>query len=208
MSSVTISSPFVRREFSVKRLIDMTISSVAIIALSPLLVTLYIAVKRTTPGPALFVQARYGLRGVPFNCFKYRTMYVARDPSIFVQCARDDPRVTPLGKILRATSLDELPQLFNVLLGSMSLVGPRPHPLKLDDDFAGQIHDYRDRFRVKPGMTGLAQIMGSRGETSSLGDMERRIEADRSYVKNQSLALDLGILCATIPCVIKGTNAF
>ncbi|MEB2848154.1 exopolysaccharide biosynthesis protein [Rhizobiales bacterium RZME27] len=208
MSSATIDPPFERTEFSVKRVIDLTISAIAVAALLPLLILLYIAVKQTTPGPALFVQARYGLGGVPFNCFKYRTMYVAREPSIFTQCARDDPRVTPLGKILRATSLDELPQLFNVLLGSMSLVGPRPHPLKLDDDFAAQIHDYRDRFRVKPGITGLAQIMGNRGETSSLGDMERRIEADRSYVKNQSLALDLGILCATIPCVIKGTNAF
>ncbi|TCQ98260.1 lipopolysaccharide/colanic/teichoic acid biosynthesis glycosyltransferase [Neorhizobium sp. JUb45] len=208
MSSATINPPFERPEFSIKRVVDLAISAIAILALLPLLTLLYVAVKLTTPGPALFVQARYGLGGVPFKCYKYRTMYVTREPSTFTQCVRDDPRVTPLGKILRATSLDELPQLFNVFLGSMSLVGPRPHPLKLDDDFAGQIHHYRDRFRVKPGITGLAQIMGSRGETASLGDMERRIAADRSYVENQSLALDLGILCATIPCVIKGTNAF
>jgi putative colanic acid biosysnthesis UDP-glucose lipid carrier transferase len=191
-----------------KRMLDVVVSALAIVALSPLLMALYVCVRATSPGPGIFVQQRYGLKGIPFSCYKFRTMYQAGQPTGFVQCARNDPRVTPLGRVLRSTSLDELPQLFNVLFGSMSLVGPRPHPLKLDDDFSLRIEDYRDRFQVKPGITGLAQIMGSRGETATLDDMKRRIAADRSYVENQSLSLDVGILCATIPCVIRGTNAF
>jgi putative colanic acid biosysnthesis UDP-glucose lipid carrier transferase len=208
MAVVSESRTVFRKCYSAKRLMDIILSLIALVFFSPLLCFLYVAIRLSSPGPAVFIQSRYGLGGVPFNCYKFRTMYQRNRAVGFEQCIRNDPRVTPLGKILRTTSMDELPQLFNVLCGSMSLVGPRPHPLKLDDDYAAKIRNYAERFQVRPGITGLAQIMGSRGETATLGDMERRVAADCSYVKNQCLSLDVGILCATIPCVIKGTNAF
>jgi putative colanic acid biosysnthesis UDP-glucose lipid carrier transferase len=192
----------------IKRGFDLFTSAFLITILSPLLLTIVATIKLTSSGNALFVQKRYGLHGQIFDCYKFRTMYRDDSSADFRQCVSGDPRVTPIGRVLRSTSMDELPQLFNVFLGSMSLVGPRPHPLKLDDEFSGRIHGYRARFLVKPGITGLAQIAGSRGPTPTLEDMARRIEADRSYVRHRSFVLDIGILCATIPCVVKGTNAF
>jgi putative colanic acid biosysnthesis UDP-glucose lipid carrier transferase len=191
-----------------KRGFDLIVSCVSIAILAPLLLTLFLLIKLTSKGSGLFVQQRYGLNGQIFDCYKFRTMYSDDRGIGFSQCVAHDPRVTPIGRVLRSTSMDELPQLFNVFLGTMSLVGPRPHPLKLDDEFAKHIPGYRARFFVKPGITGLAQITGSRGPTPTVDDMARRIRADRSYVRHRSFALDLGILCATIPCVIKGTNAF
>ena len=191
-----------------KRSFDIVVSAILILALSPALFLIALLIRGTSRGPALYKQQRRGLRGEAFECYKFRTMYLTEANAEFVQCRRNDGRVTSIGQVLRRTSVDELPQLFNVLLGTMSLVGPRPHPLKLDDQFSTEIPDYTQRFLVKPGITGLAQIRGYRGPTESLEDMQRRIAADNTYVRNQSLKLDIGILLATIPSVFKGTNAF
>ena len=191
-----------------KRCLDIVISATLISALSPILLLIALLIRATSRGPAIYKQQRRGLGGETFECYKFRTMYLSGANADFVQCRKHDARVTRIGQSLRRTSVDELPQLFNVLLGTMSLVGPRPHPLKLDDQFSTKIPGYTQRFLVKPGITGLAQIRGYRGPTESLKDMQCRIAADQAYVRNQSLKLDIGILLATIPSVFKGTNAF
>ncbi|TCU06830.1 sugar transferase [Rhizobium sullae] len=191
-----------------KRCVDLTISVALLAVLSPLLLALAFLVRLTSSGPAIYKQQRRGLGGKSFECYKFRTMRVSRDSDVFIQCTRNDSRITGIGRILRRTSLDELPQLFNVLFGTMSLVGPRPHPLKLDDEYSTRIPGYEQRFLVKPGITGLAQIKGHRGPTETLKDMQRRIAADQTYVRNRSLKLDIDILLATVPSVLKGTNAF
>ncbi len=152
----------------------------------------------SSPGPILFRQKRYGLDGKPFHVLKFRTMYVAEADQDFVQATRGDPRVTRVGALLRRTSLDELPQLLNVLGGSMSVVGPRPHPVKLNEEFRGQVRRYMVRHKIKPGITGLAQVSGARGETDSLDKMVRRIEYDLQYIRSWSPALDLRILARTL----------
>jgi putative colanic acid biosynthesis UDP-glucose lipid carrier transferase len=191
-----------------KRAIDVCMSFILILLLSPLLFSIGLAIGLTSKGRVLFKQKRYGLNAHEFFCYKFRTMHVCDADDSFVQCQPRDPRVTPVGAFLRRTSLDELPQLFNVLFGSMSLIGPRPHPLRLDEEFAAKILGYENRFRVKPGMTGLAQILGYRGPTPTLEDMKRRIDADSTYAASQSLWLDLQILIKTPLALIDGKNAF
>ncbi len=182
---------------AMKRLEDFVFGSVALIILFPLMALISIAVKLDSTGPALFCQARSGRNREIIKVYKFRTMYQTGSQE-FKQAQKDDPRITRVGAFLRKTSLDELPQLFNVIQGSMSLVGPRPHPLKLDEDFKYVIPALNSRYCVKPGITGWAQINGFRGETRRVSDMVSRIEHDRHYVKNWSILLDIKILVLTV----------
>ncbi len=182
---------------ALKRLEDFVLGSIALLILFPLMALISIAVKLDSTGPALFCQARSGRNREIIKVYKFRTMYQSGSQE-FKQAKKDDPRITRIGAFLRKTSLDELPQLFNVIQGSMSLVGPRPHPLKLDEDFKYVIPALNSRYCVKPGITGWAQINGFRGETRRVSDMVSRIEHDRHYVKNWSLFLDVKILVLTV----------
>lgn len=165
------------------------------------------AVKLTSKGPVIFRQRRYGLDGSEITVFKFRTMSVLEDGPDVQQARRNDPRVTKLGRILRATSLDELPQLFNILRGDMSMVGPRPHPTVLDDQHRDLIDLYFLRHRMKPGLTGWAQVNGFRGETDSLDKMTGRIDHDLHYIRQWSLPLDLKIVALTVVRGFSGKNA-
>ena len=185
---------------AVKRLEDFIFGSIALIILFPAMVVISLAIKLDSTGPALFCQARSGRNREIIKVYKFRTMYQSGS-SEFRQAKRNDPRITRIGAFLRKTSLDELPQLFNVIQGSMSLVGPRPHPLKLDNDFKYVIPALNTRYCVKPGITGWAQINGFRGETRKVTDMVGRIEHDRHYIKHWNVWLDIKILTLT---VIKG----
>jgi putative colanic acid biosysnthesis UDP-glucose lipid carrier transferase len=165
-------------------------------------------IKFTSPGPVFFRQKRYGLDGREIRIWKFRTMTVCEDGSQAVQAVKNDPRVTEVGAVLRRTSLDELPQLFNVLEGGMSLIGPRPHPNALNEEFRQKVGGYMLRHKVKPGMTGLAQVSGWRGETDTPEKMEKRIEFDLHYIREWSLWLDIKILLRTAWVVILGKNAY
>jgi putative colanic acid biosynthesis UDP-glucose lipid carrier transferase len=192
-----------------KRCFDLAISSAALLLISPLLLLIAIAVKLSSPGPILFMQDRYGLDGRRFRIYKFRTMRVleAGDTPGLKQATRNDPRVTPVGRFLRRWSLDELPQLLNVVKGQMSLVGPRPHAVDHNEHYRKRIPGYMQRHACKPGITGLAQIEGLRGETSSLESMASRIEADLRYARDWSLKLDTKILIKTLLC-LRSSNAF
>jgi putative colanic acid biosynthesis UDP-glucose lipid carrier transferase len=161
-----------------------------------------------SPGPAFFRQKRYGLSGEEIRVWKFRTMRVTEDGPMVQQAKKDDDRITPIGRILRRTSLDELPQLFNVLGGTMSLVGPRPHATAHNEQYRAQIDGYMLRHKVKPGITGLAQVNGARGETETLEKMERRVELDHRYIREWSLWMDLKILVQTALVVAKQENAY
>lgn len=182
---------------ALKRAEDFFLGSIALVLLFPLMALISVIIKLDSTGPALFCQARNGRNGELIKVYKFRTMY-QNGSAEFKQAQRNDPRVTRVGAFLRKTSLDELPQLFNVVQGSMSMVGPRPHPIKLDQDFQYVIPSLHSRYCVKPGITGWAQINGFRGETRKISDMVGRIEHDRFYVKNWSLLLDLKILFMTV----------
>ena len=192
-----------------KRLADLLIAALALVLLSPLLLVIALLVSITTPGPVFFTQTRYGLDGRSFRMLKFRTMSVTEDGATpgLQQARRDDPRVTPIGRILRRWSLDELPQLFNVLGGSMSLVGPRPHAVDHNEHYRKLIPAYMQRHLFKPGMTGLAQVEGLRGETAELDAMARRVEADLRYQREWSLSLDLHILLRTV-LHLRSRNAY
>lgn len=183
-----------------KRAFDLLLTVPALLLLSPLLLVIAILVACTSPGPIFFLQDRYGLDGRRFRVIKFRTMTVteAGDAPGLQQARRDDPRVTRLGRFLRCWSLDELPQLLNVLRGDMSLVGPRPHAVQHNEHYRQIIPGYMQRHLSKPGITGLAQVEGLRGETPDLSAMARRIEADLRYQKEWSLTLDLSILLRTL----------
>jgi len=182
---------------ALKRLEDFLLGSIALVLLFPLMALISIIIKLDSTGPALFCQARNGRNGEIIKVYKFRTMF-QNGPAEFKQARKNDPRVTRVGVFLRKTSLDELPQLFNVIQGSMSMVGPRPHPLKLDEDFQYVIPSLHTRYCVKPGITGWAQVNGFRGETRRVSDMVARIEHDRHYVKNWSILFDLKILVVTV----------
>ena len=185
---------------ALKRLEDFVLGSIALLILFPVMLLISLIIKLDSTGPALFCQARSGRNREVIKVYKFRTMY-QNGSQEFRQAQKDDPRITRIGSFLRRTSLDELPQLFNVIQGSMSLVGPRPHPLKLDEEFKYIIPALSSRYAVKPGITGWAQINGFRGETRQVSDMVGRIEHDRHYVKSWSLWLDIKILFMT---VLKG----
>ena len=179
-----------------KALLDRTVALIAIILLSPVLLTTALAVKMSSPGPVLFKQKRHGWNGKIIKVWKFRSMRLHDDQEI-KQASRHDPRITRVGQFIRRTSIDELPQLFNALQGRMSLVGPRPHAVAHNDYYTGKIDAYMARHRIKPGITGLAQISGFRGETQTLDKMEKRVELDLAYINNWSLWLDIKILIKT-----------
>ena len=183
-----------------KRSFDLVLASGALVLLAPLLVLIALAIRFASPGPILFRQERYGLDGQRFKINKFRTMKVLEygDHEGLLQASRHDPRVTPLGRLLRRWSLDELPQLFNVLDGSMSLVGPRPHAVDHNEQYRQLIPGYMQRHLFKPGITGLAQVEGLRGETATLDAMARRVQMDLLYQRNWSLAVDFKILLLTL----------
>jgi len=192
-----------------KRLEDLVISVVAIVLLAPLMAVVSLLVKLDSPGPALFRQRRLGFNNNVIIVYKFRTMTHRPSASEDVsQAKRMDPRITRLGKFLRRTSIDELPQLFNVLQGNMSLVGPRPHALAHNEHYAALIDGYLRRHRMQPGITGWAQVNGFRGETDTLEKMQRRVEHDLAYTDSWSLALDLKILAKTVTTSLFDRNAY
>lgn len=200
-------SPFSGRNFFTKRLIDVVGASVLLLLFSPLLATIALAIRATSPGPVLFKQHRYGLDGREFLVWKFRSMRVTKDGGPLTQARKDDPRVTRVGRYLRQYSLDELPQLVNVLRGDMSLVGPRPHAVAHNEEYRKLIDGYMMRHMALPGMTGLAQINGFRGETRQLEAMEGRVRFDLEYLRRWSPMLDLKILARTCAVVLRGDNA-
>lgn len=186
-----------------KRALDMSISLVGVVLVSPILFICALLVKFTSPGPVFFRQKRYGLDGKEILVWKFRSMSTCDNGPIVKQATKNDPRITPVGAILRKTSLDELPQLFNVILGSMSLVGPRPHANAHNEHFRKLIRGYMMRHKVKPGITGLAQVEGSRGETDTIEKMEARISLDHRYIRDWSIWMDIKILFKTIFVVLR-----
>ncbi|HZX31009.1 MAG TPA: undecaprenyl-phosphate glucose phosphotransferase [Rhodocyclaceae bacterium] len=192
----------------VKRLEDIALSCVILLLTLPVMAVIALAVKASSPGPILFRQRRYGLNGTVVEVWKFRTMRICEDGNEVRQAARCDARVTPLGSILRRTSLDELPQFFNVLFGSMSVVGPRPHAVIHNEQYRKLIHGYMLRHKVKPGITGWAQINGWRGETDTLDKMQKRVEYDLEYIQNWSIWLDLKIVFLTLLRGFGGKNAY
>jgi Undecaprenyl-phosphate glucose phosphotransferase len=190
----------------VKAVMDRTLALLAIICLSPLLAATAIAVKLSSPGPIIFKQPRHGWDGKIFDVWKFRSMREHDDP-VVIQATKDDPRVTSVGRFIRKTSIDELPQFFNVLLGDMSLVGPRPHAVAHNDYYANKIQAYMARHRVKPGITGLAQISGCRGETETVDKMEARVKYDLEYINQWSLWMDVKLLLKT-PLSLLSKDAY
>jgi undecaprenyl-phosphate galactose phosphotransferase/putative colanic acid biosynthesis UDP-glucose lipid carrier transferase len=202
--SVTLQrEPLSGSERAIKRAFDVVAAGAGLLALAPALLVIAALIRLDSPGPAVFRQRRCGFDNREFVMFKFRTMRVQEDRGPIVQASPNDWRVTRVGRLLRRSSLDELPQLLNVLRGEMSLVGPRPHALAHDDKYKVRIANYALRHHVKPGLTGAAQVAGFRGATPQLSQMERRIERDLWYVDNWSIALDLKILVATVFRVVR-----
>jgi Undecaprenyl-phosphate glucose phosphotransferase len=190
-------TPLTTLEQALKRTLDIVGASVGLIALSPLMLITAALIKIDTTGPVFFTQKRIGLSGRTFRIYKFRTMSVLEDGAVIQQASRDDPRVTHVGRWIRRGSIDELPQLLNVLRGDMSLVGPRPHAVAHDDEYEPKIAAYAFRYQMKPGITGWAQINGFRGQTPSIDAMAKRIDLDLWYVNNWSIWLDLKIIFGT-----------
>ena len=192
-----------------KKILDYTLASAALLLLSPLLILVAVAIRLDSKGPVFFMQQRLGFNNQPFAIYKFRSMHVGSDaPGIVQQARRGDPRVTRVGRIIRATSIDELPQLLNVLNGTMSLVGPRPHALSHNEEYGRQIRGYFARHKVKPGITGWAQVNGLRGETADLDLMRRRVEHDVYYTENWSLLFDIKIIVMTGLVVLFQRSAY
>jgi putative colanic acid biosynthesis UDP-glucose lipid carrier transferase len=191
-----------------KRALDITLASLTLLLTWPVLLTVALAIKQTSPGPVLFKQRRYGLNGEEILVYKFRSMTVCEDGPALEQATAYDRRVTPLGAFLRRTSLDELPQILNVLEGKMSFVGPRPHAVAHNEAYRKLISGYMIRHKVRPGITGWAQVNGLRGETSTVEMMQRRVQYDLDYLKNWSLWLDLKIIALTALTVIYDRNAY
>ncbi|MBC7768291.1 MAG: sugar transferase [Phycisphaerales bacterium] len=193
---------------TLKRAFDITLAAAALVMLSPLLLLVAGVIKLTSPGPALFRQARSGYRGRVFEIFKFRTMVETDAGEAVVQTRQDDPRVTAFGRFLRRTSIDELPQLLNVMRGDMSLVGPRPHALAHDKVFYSVNMLYPRRFHARPGITGLAQVSGARGRTDTPEKVEARLKLDLDYVEHWSIWRDLFIIAKTVRLLFIDRNAF
>lgn len=192
----------------IKRVFDIVIAGSAILFLLPALILIAIAVKLDSKGPVIFKQRRSGLNGRHFHIYKFRSMTVMEDGDIVSQAKATDRRVTRIGGILRRTSLDELPQFFNILKGDMSFVGPRPHALSHDKIFSEQVDNYDLRFLAKPGLTGLAQVRGFRGEIRDASDIENRVESDIEYIETWSFAQDVKIMMGTVRVVLGDENAY
>ena len=192
----------------IKRAMDLIVTlCVLSVAIIPMLI-IAILIKLDSRGPIFYKQMRRGIGETSFLILKFRSMRDSRDAGRFRQAELNDDRITPVGRFIRKTSLDELPQLFNVLMGHMSLVGPRPHPRQLDETFESEIESYSARFRVRPGMTGLAQVSGARGATPTVQHMARRIALDIEYTRKATVWRDLAILAATAREVVASKHAF
>ena len=191
-----------------KRASDIVLATLILLLLAPLMIGIALAVKFGSPGPVIFRQRRYGLDGQEILVYKFRSMTVTEDGSSIEQARRNDSRITKLGAFLRKSSLDELPQFINVLQGRMSIVGPRPHAIAHNEFYRPLIKSYMLRHKVKPGITGWAQVNGFRGETDSLEKMEGRIRCDLDYLRNWSLRLDLYIIFRTVRLVFKDSAAY
>ena len=191
-----------------KRGFDIVAASLILVLFAWAYAAIALAVVLETRGPVLFRQRRTGRYGKIFTIYKFRSMRVTEDGDAIAHATRADSRVTRVGAFIRATSLDELPQLLNVIRGDMSLVGPRPHALAHDIHYGALIPRYQDRFAVRPGLTGLAQVLGRRGEIHQLGCMARRIDADADYAAGWSFPDDLAIMARTIPLLVARTNAY
>ena len=196
----------VKQKNVLKRVFDFVISATSLLFLLPLFAAIALLIKMEDGGPVFFRQQRNGLNLKKFNIYKFRSMR-AECSTEFVQVRAGDDRITRVGRLLRLTSLDELPQLINILLGDMSLVGPRPHAVDHDKLFAALVPGYMDRYRVLPGLTGLAQVRGLRGPTPNQQVMSERIFADLEYVQRNSLIVDLGIIMRTVVVVLRAVNA-
>lgn len=197
-------TPFFGYRGVMKRLSDIVFTLCILLPLLPVMLGLAVAIRATSRGPAIFKQRRYGLDGKEIVVYKFRSMYVAEDGAQMVQAQKDDPRITPMGRILRRMSLDELPQLINVLQGRMSLVGPRPHAVAHNEMYRLLIKGYMMRHKVLPGITGLAQVSGCRGETAELEEMQARVNYDLDYLRQWSPLLDLQIIVKTAMLVLGG----
>jgi putative colanic acid biosynthesis UDP-glucose lipid carrier transferase len=202
-------SPMDGNAYVIKAIEDRVLAMLILIMIAPLMLLIAIGIKLTSPGPVLFKQRRYGLNCQVIKIWKFRSMVLHHENSgMLTQAKIDDPRVTAFGKFLRRTSLDELPQFFNVIQGKMSIVGPRPHAVEHNDQYKSQVQDYMQRHRVKPGITGWAQVNGYRGETDTLDKMIKRVEYDLDYLQNWSLMFDLRIILMTIIRGFIGKNAY
>ncbi len=197
---ITLSeTPLIGNSLLVKNLLDRVFASLILISVSPIMLVTALAVKLTSEGPVFFRQKRTGWNGDIFEIVKFRSMQINQEKAgKITQATRDDSRITPVGRLIRRTSIDELPQLFNVLNGTMSLVGPRPHAISHDNDYSQRIKHYFARMRIKPGITGLAQVRGFRGETAQLEEMRNRVESDLEYINTWTIGLDLIILFRTV----------
>ena len=191
-----------------KRMLDIILSLIILTVIALPMLIIAIGVKLSSPGPVFFIQRRYGFRGEEIPVWKFRTMRVCEDGAEVKQATQGDPRITPFGQFLRRTSLDELPQFINTLQGRMSIVGPRPHAVAHNEFYRGQIKGYMLRHNVKPGITGLAQIRGFRGETDTLDKMEGRVHADLEYIQNWSVWMDLEIVFLTVFKGFTDKNAY
>ena len=207
---VAYETPFLGLARVSKRAMDIVLSLFLLLLASPVMLLAALAVRMSSPGPVLFHQKRYGAGGAEISVYKFRSMRNEPAPADgeVQQARRNDPRVTAVGAFLRRTSLDELPQFFNVLGGSMSIVGPRPHAVQHNELYRRQVRGYMLRHKVKPGITGWAQVNGARGETDTLDKMERRVELDLYYIRNWSLMLDLKIILMTALLVVRDNHAF
>jgi putative colanic acid biosysnthesis UDP-glucose lipid carrier transferase len=201
-------TPFTGTNRLVKTASDLLLGSFILLLISPLLLVLAMGVKLSSPGPALFKQRRNGLDGEEIIVYKFRSMRAQDDGAVVNQAVKGDPRITPFGAFIRRTSLDELPQFINVLQGRMSIVGPRPHAVAHNEQYRQLIKAYMVRHKVKPGITGWAQIHGHRGETDTIEKMQARVEYDLEYLRNWSLGLDLQIIVRTIKLVFFDRNAY
>lgn len=191
-----------------KDLFDKLFAIFALVMLAPLFLVLAILIKLSSPGPVFFKQPRLGLNGKPFNVYKFRSMKVHQEHGTVTQATQDDPRITKIGRFIRRTSLDELPQFINVLRGDMSVVGPRPHALQHNEMYKDKLEMYMLRHRVKPGITGWAQIHGYRGETDTVDKMAKRVEFDLHYIQNWTLWMDIKIIIWTAFKGWTGNNAY
>ena len=201
-------TPFTGTNDLVKRTSDIILASLILVLVSPLLLAIAIGVKRSSPGPIIFKQRRNGLDGEEIIVWKFRTMTVEENGAVVRQAVRADPRITRFGAILRRTSLDELPQFCNVLQGRMSIVGPRPHAVAHNEAYRQIIKAYMVRHKVRPGITGWAQVNGHRGETDTLEKMRARVEFDLEYLRNWNLALDLQIIARTVRLLFADRHAY
>jgi putative colanic acid biosynthesis UDP-glucose lipid carrier transferase len=201
-------TPFFGMNGFIKRSSDILLATLILILISPLMLVLALGVKLSSPGPVLFKQRRYGLDGQDIVVYKFRSMTVCEDGANVVQATRNDKRVTPFGAFIRKTSLDELPQFFNVIQGRMSIVGPRPHAVAHNETYRKLVKGYMIRHKVKPGITGWAQVNGFRGETDTLDKMKMRIDYDLDYLRQWSLWLDLKIIARTVFLVAADRQAY